>query len=74
MEGDAFSLTADYDFEEVPTGTRVTQRSTVRGKGIFKIILPVVALFMRKSNCKELQNELDRLKAFCESTLDTSEC
>ena len=74
MEGDAFSLTADYDFEEVPSGTRVTQRSTVRGKGIFKIILPVVGLFMRKSNCKELQNELDRLKAFCESTLDTSEC
>jgi len=66
MEGDAFSLTADYTFEQVDQVTRVTQTSTVNGKGIFRILIPAMCLLMRKSNCQALQDELNRLKMYCE--------
>jgi|TARA_B110000495_G_C22961246_1_gene563468 hypothetical protein len=67
MEGPAFSLTVDYTFENVPEGTRVTQRSTVTGKGIFRIIISTMGFLMKKSNSGALQDELNRLKAFCEN-------
>lgn len=67
MEGEAFSLTAAYTFEEVPQGTRVTQTSTVSGKGFFRILIPIMGILMRKSNCQALQKELNQLKRFCES-------
>ncbi len=69
MEGKAFSLTANYEFEEVPECTRVTrvtQTSTVTGKGFFRILLPLMGFFMRKSNCQALQKELNQLKRYCE--------
>ena len=71
MEGEAFRLTADYCFKEVPQGTRVTQTSTVQGKGIFSILIPIMGFFMKKSNCQALQNELNQLKRFCESSTDS---
>ncbi len=71
MEGAAFSLTADYEFEEVPEGTRVTQTSTVTGKGFFRILIPVMGLLMRNSSRQALQEELNQLKIFCESTTGT---
>lgn len=67
MEGEAFSLTANYKFEEVPEGTRVTQTSTVTGKGFFRILIPLMGFFMRKSNCQALQKELNQLKRYCEA-------
>ncbi len=72
MEGDAFSLTADYIFEQVDQVTRVTQTSTVHGKGIFRILIPAMGLLMRKSNCQALQDELNRLKMYCEGPAGNS--
>jgi hypothetical protein len=72
MEGKAFSLTADYKFEEVPEGTRVTQTSTVTGKGLFRILIPLMAFLMHKSNCQALQNELNQLKQYCEASVDST--
>ena len=72
MEGEVFSRTADYIFEQVEQRTRVTQTSTVKGKGIFRILIPAMGLLMRRSNCQALQEELNRLKAYCEGPAGNS--
>ena len=66
MKGAMFDLTAEYTFEDLGPHTRVTQRSTVQGKGLFKLMLFLGGMFMKKSSCRALQQELDSLKHFCE--------
>ena len=67
MVNKAFDLDVLYLFEATATGTRMTQMSEVKPKGITKVIMALVGLAMRKSSCEAQQKELNGLKAFCES-------
>ncbi len=62
MAGSSFDIDAEYQFEDLGGKTRVTQRSNVTGKGLFSLMLPLMAIFMRKSSCDALQKELNNLK------------
>ena len=66
MKGAMFDLTADYTFEDLGIHTKVTQHSTVQGKGLFKVMLALGGIFMKRASCRALQQELDSLKHFCE--------
>ncbi|MEM1452387.1 MAG: SRPBCC family protein [Planctomycetota bacterium] len=66
MVGKSFDIDVTYLFEEIPTGTRVTQDTTVTGKGLFKIVLPVMGFLMKKATCDAQQSELQSLKEYCE--------
>lgn len=66
MTGDAFDIEAEYTFEDISGRTRVTQKSTVTGKGFFKVFMALFGWLMDKSSCKALEKELDSLKRFCE--------
>lgn len=68
MTGELFDIEAEYTFEDLGGRTRVTQHSRVSGKGYFRPILMIFGLFMRKSSCDALHNELRSLKQFCERT------
>ncbi len=66
LTGDFFDLDVEYTFEDLSGRTRVTQRSSVAGKGFFKIMLLLTGWLMKKSSCRALAKELDSLKTFCE--------
>lgn len=66
LTGKAFDIEAAYTFEDLGGRTRVTQRSTVNGKGLFKIFFALFGWLMNKSSCNALQKELESLKQFCE--------
>ena len=66
LTGRSFDIEAEYTFEDVAGQTRVTQSSSVNGKGLFGLFLSLCGWMMRKSSCNALQEELDGLKAFCE--------
>lgn len=70
MTGKMFDLEVDYIFERTSTGTRVTQQSRVKGKGIFGFFLTLFGWMMSKASCKALQLELNSLKKFCEEHQD----
>jgi len=68
MVGQHFDIDAKYLFEDLRNGrTRVTQESTVTGKGIFKLMMFCMGIFMKKSSCDAELKELESLKAFVES-------
>ena len=56
-----------YTFEDLGSGTRVTQSSHARGKGFLKVVLLMAGWMMKKSTCNAQQDELNALKAYCES-------
>lgn len=66
LTGDMFDIEAEYTFEDLAGRTRVTQRSTVSGKGFTKVVFALFGWMMRKSSCKALEKELAGLKRFCE--------
>ena len=66
LRGDAFEMDVEYRFEELSGKTRVSQKSNVKGKGMFRVLLPVMGVLMRKSGCRALQKELENLKRCCE--------
>lgn len=66
MTGDMFDIDAEYYFEDLGGRTRVTQKSSVAGKGFFKAFLFLFGWLMKKSSCKALDQELESLKRFCE--------
>lgn len=66
MTGDAFDIQAEYAFEDLGGRTRVTQTSTVTGKGFFRVFLFLCGWLMKKSSCKATEKELNSLKQFCE--------
>lgn len=70
LENKSMDLDVLYTFHETMTGTRVTQMSHARGNGLFRIILPVMGLMMKKSACDAQRRELDALKAFCDSVIE----
>ncbi len=55
---------AEYLFEDLGGSSRVTQQSNAVPKGM---LLPVRLEMMRKSTCKAVENELNRLKLVMES-------
>jgi len=68
LTGKQFVIEAEYTFERIShKATVVTQRSTVAGKGLFKLILLLTGWMMRSSSCKATQKELDNLKQLCEA-------
>ena len=62
MKGQQFDMKAEYLFEDLGGRTRVTQRSTVTGKGLFYVMLVLFGALLRKSSCEALDKELANLK------------
>lgn len=67
MKGKQFDIEAEYLFEDLGGRTRVTQRSTVTGKGFVKAVFLLFGWLMRKSGCKSLEKELSNLKQLIEA-------
>lgn len=69
LVGQYFDIEAHYTFEDLRNWrTRVTQKSTVTGKGFFKIMLYFMGFFMKKSSCDALKKELESLKSYVEAS------
>ena len=66
LTGQAFDIRAEYVFEDLGGKTRVTQKSEVQGKGLFKFFFPLFGWLMKKSSCQAAQHEMESLKRFCE--------
>ena len=62
MKGKQFDMKAEYLFEDLGGRTRVTQRSTVNGKGLFHVMILLFGALLRKSSCDSLEKELSNLK------------
>jgi len=67
MKGKQFDIEAEYMFEDRGGGTRVTQRSSVHGKGFVKVIFFLFGWLMKKSSSSALENELHNLKRLMEA-------
>jgi hypothetical protein len=68
LTGKCFDIEAVYSFEECSGGrTRLTQNSTVTGKGVFRVLLWVMSLLPSKAACEASAKELGRLAAMMES-------
>ena len=67
LTGKSFDIEAEYRFEDLNGRTRVTQESTVHGKGLFKIMLFLFGWLMNKQGCKAVNYELESLKSKLES-------
>jgi uncharacterized protein YndB with AHSA1/START domain len=67
MTGKMFDIAAEYTFEDLGGSTRVTQISSVHGKGLAKVMFLCFGWMMRKSSCRALEEELNSLKLFCET-------
>lgn len=66
LTGRQFDITAEYDFEDLGSRTRVTQRSTVAPKGFLKVVFFLCGWMMNKAACKATENELNNLKCLLE--------
>lgn len=62
-----FDLEVDYAFEKIVEGTRLTQTSRVRPKGIMKIILFFIGWIMARRDLDAAEKELQSLKAKLDS-------
>lgn len=67
LTGSAFDIVADYRFEDLSGRTRVTQESSVNGKGFTKLIFLLCGWMMKCAGRKALQKEFESLKQFCEA-------
>ncbi len=67
MKGKQFDVEAEYLFEDLGYGTRVTQRSKVHGKGLVKMIFFLFGWLMKKSSISAMENELHNLKRLIEA-------
>jgi hypothetical protein len=62
LTGKSFDIEAEYRFEDLNGRTRVTQESTVSGKGFVKIMFFLFGWLMNKEGCKAVSRELESLK------------
>lgn len=62
LTGKMFDIDAEYRFEDLNGRTRVTQESTVKGKGFVRIVFFLFGWLMTRQNCKVVNDELDNLK------------
>lgn len=67
MTGKSFDIDAAYMFEDLGGRTRVTQKSIVTGKGVFKWIFWLAGSVMSKGACEAARKEMENLKRFCEA-------
>ncbi len=67
LTGKSFDIEAEYRFEDLNRRTRVTQESTVSGKGFVKIMFFLFGWLMKKQGCDAVRRELDSLKTKLES-------
>ncbi len=67
MIGSQFDIEAEYLFEDLGGRTRVTQSSSVRGKGLLKVIFFLFGWLMKKSSRTALEKELLNLKRLAEA-------
>ena len=67
MRGEVFDIFATYEFSEVDGGTKVTQYSSVSGKGMVKVMFLLFGWMMKRASCNAQNNELQSLKRFCEN-------
>ncbi len=66
MVGQFFDLDVDYVLEPRGSSTRLTQNSSARFKGLWKLMGPLMGPFMKKAGLKKLNEDFARLKALCE--------
>lgn len=71
LTGDMFDIEAAYSFEDLGNRTKVTQFSTVTGKGFMKLFFFLCGWMMNKASCDALAKELNSLKQYCESYSDS---
>lgn len=62
LTGKKFNIEAEYRFEDLNGRTRVTQESTVSGKGVVRIMFVLFGWLMNKQGCKAVSDELESLK------------
>lgn len=62
LTGQAFDIQAEYRFEDLRGRTRVTQTSTVKGKGFVRLMFLLLGWLMHTAGCKAAQRELESLK------------
>ena len=67
MIGPMFDIEAAYTFEDLGYRTKVTQFSTVTGKGFLKLFFLLCGWMFKKASRDALAKELNSLKAYCES-------
>lgn len=60
--GKSFDIVAEYRFEDLGGRTRVTQESTVSGKGLVKVMFFLFGWLMNKQGCEAVNKELESLK------------
>jgi hypothetical protein len=63
LTGKRYDIEAEYRFEDLGGRTRVSQESTVSGKGFVKIMFFLFGWLMNKQGCKAVTNELESLKS-----------
>ena len=69
MVNKSFDIDVIYDFEEIPGGTRVTQRTEVHPKGFTKVVFTLMGWMFKKSACDAQLNELEAMKAHAEAKI-----
>lgn len=67
LKGSSFNIDAFYRFEDLRGRTRVTQESTVDGKGLVKVMFALFGWMMKRSSCDALDKELASLKHHAEA-------
>ena len=67
LTGSSFDIEVEYSFKDLSGRTRVTQRSSVNGKGFFKLMLVPCGWLMQKSSRRTLSAELANLKRLLET-------
>ena len=72
IDGEGFELSVDYRLEKQGGLTRLEQIATVRFKGVWRLIGPIMSFFMRKSSHAQLEESFNKLKQLAESTDDTA--
>ena len=67
LTGKMFDIDAEYRFEDLGGRTRVTQESTVYGKGFVKVMFFLFGWLMKKQGREAVNHELESLKSKLES-------
>ena len=67
MVGKQFDIESEYLFEDLCGRTRITQHSTVTGKGMVKVMFFLFGWLMKKSSCKAGEQEFANLKRMIEA-------
>lgn len=74
LTGKMFDIQAEYRFEDLNGSTRVTQASTVTGKGVTRIMFLLFGWLMNKQGCKAAYKELESLKKKLEDGRGQTAC